>query len=295
MPKLSGCYTAIITPFMDGQLDTRAMAEHAEWMVDQGVSGLVVNGTTGEAATISDDEKLVALNCVLEAVGDRAQVIMGAGNNSTSESLNFIGRVNQIEGLTAVMSVVPYYIRPPQAGLVQHFKTIADASTHPVIVYNVPSRTVVGLTVESMVELAEHPNICGFKEASADLYQDGRLFAQLGDADVSVLSGDDPTALAMAAIGGRGVISVIGNVAPKLMSDLIALALGGDFEEARKLNHKVVRLQELLFSTTNPIPVKAACSHLGFGDGFVRLPLVPMEGAALEHLRSELDALGVGR
>lgn len=295
MSLLHGCYTAIITPFRDGQIDTRAMAEHAEWMIEQGVRGVVVNGTTGEAATISDDEKLIALQTVIEAVGDRAQIIMGAGNNSTSESLTFIGRVNQIAGITAIMSVVPYYVKPPQEGLIAHFTEIASVSTHPVVVYNVPSRTVAELKVESMVELARHPNIVGFKEASGDLYQDARLIDQLGERDVSLLSGDDPTALPFISIGGDGVISVISNIAPRLMSDLCAAAARGDVTTARALNGKVSRLQGLLFSTSSPIPVKAACAWLGFGDGFVRLPLVSMEGEARESLIASLTALGIAR
>lgn len=293
--ELRGCFTAITTPFRDGAIDEEAMAAHASWLIDEGVQGIVVCGTTGEAATMSEPERLRAIQLMREVVADRAWLVAGAGNNSTSESLAFIDMLHASgTQVDAVMSVVPYYNKPNQDGLLGHFTAICDRSRFPVVLYNVPSRTVVGMTVDTMARLAAHPNVCAIKEASADLHLDARLLGAL-PRPVQVLSGDDATALPLMAIGGSGVISVIANIAPALMRQLCDGALGGDLPAAQRANRVVAELQSVLFAVSNPIPVKAACAWLGFGNGDVRLPLARMARAEEESLFERLTALGVRR
>jgi len=282
--RLAGCYVAILTHFDGrGALDEDALARHASWLVDEGVSGIVVCGTTGESATMSDDEKLRAMNVVFDAVGSRTCVIGGAGNNSTSESTAFVRRVGEEARVHAIMSVVPYYNKPPQAGIIEHFRAISEVSRFPIVAYNVPGRTVVSMTVETMASVSRLPGVVAIKEASADLLADTYLIEQIGDR-VAILSGDDATALGFLAIGGAGVVSVVGNVAPRLMSSMCRAALSGDFAEARRLNHAVAHLHRLMFEYPSPAPAKAVSAALGFGLGAPRLPLV----AVPEPRRSSL-------
>ena len=293
--RLQGAFVAITTPFRAaGSLDEPALAAHARWLVERGVDGIVVCGTTGESATLENEEKRRACQVVLEAVGGEGKVIAGIGNNSTSETLAQLDLVRDLSGLAAIMCVVPYYNRPPQAGLAAHFSAIADASRHPLVVYNVPSRTVASLSVETMATLSAHPNVIAFKEATGDLYMNSRL-VQAVDPKVSLLSGDDPTALPFLAIGGHGVISVAGNIAPSVVSGMCRAFERGDLDEARRLHQVIVALQGLLFSTSSPIPVKAAAAHLGFGDGSLRLPLVALAPEERAALVASLEALGVRR
>jgi len=217
--KLRGCYVAIVTPFAAGGVDTASLGAHASWLVDNGVSGVVVCGTTGETATMHENEKVLAMNVVTEAVSGRAAVVGGAGNNSTSESVDFVQRVCRETRVDAIMSVVPYYVKPTQRGIVAHFSAIAAASSVPMIVYNVPGRTVVSMTSETILACLELPNVVAVKEASGDLMAAADLFAAVGERR-SLMSGDDASALAFMACGGHGVISVVGNVAPRLVSDL---------------------------------------------------------------------------
>ena len=291
----TGCFTAIVTPFRDGRIDEEAMARHANWLLDNGMQGIVVCGTTGESATMSDDEKLRAIALMREVVGSRATLIAGAGNNSTSESLAFIDRLHDSgTPVDAIMSVVPYYNKPNQDGLLGHFTAICDQSRFPVVLYNVPARTIVGMTVDTLATLAAHSNVCAIKEASANLHFDALLLDAL-PRPVSVLSGDDATAMPLMSIGGSGVISVIGNIAPRLMRDLCDATLAGDLERARSLNGRIATLQSLLFAVSNPIPVKAACAWLGFGNGDVRLPLARVSPHAEEALFEQLSGLGIAR
>lgn len=292
--KLSGCFSAIPTPFTEDGIDETTMARHAEWMVDHGVDGIVVVGTTGESATMSNDEKIRAMNIVTDAVGDRATVIGGAGNNCTSESLEFVDRVVHETRVSAIMSVVPYYTKPPQEGVIAHFLAIANQSSLPVIIYNVPGRVGVDMRPETMITLAQHENIVGIKEASGNIHVAGILTSELGDS-VSLLSGDDGTAMAFIALGGHGVISVASNVAPAEVSSLCDAALCGDRDGARRFNKTMVVLQELLFSMPSPIPTKVVLEHLGFGSAHVRLPLVPMPADVAQTLRDEFDRLETTR
>lgn len=293
--KLRGCFVAITTPFASENIDEASLAAHAVWLADNGVSGIVVCGTTGESATMADAEKIRAMQVVREAVGRRVLVIGGAGNNSTSESLAFVERVNREADVDLIMSVVPYYIKPPQEGIVAHFEAIANVSRFPVILYNVPGRTVVSMTNETMIAVCRHANVVAIKEASANLHQNTHLIAALRDTGISLLSGDDVTAMPFIALGGHGVISVVGNVAPRLLSDICALTAQARLEEAQPLNFRLAQLHDLMFSDASPMPAKAVVSWLGFGDGRPRLPLVPMKADRAAQLIEKCAALGVAR
>ena len=294
MNNLSGCFVAITTPLQDGNVDLDVLRAHATWMVDEGVAGIVVCGTTGESATLTDDEKIACMNAVADEVGTRVPIVAGAGNNCTHESLSFIERACAETRVHALMSVVPYYNKPPQAGILAHLRAVADASTLPIVAYNVPGRTVVGMSVDTMASIAEHPNVVCIKEASGDLIADALLFDRVRG-KVTMLSGDDGTAMPFIAAGGDGVISVIANVAPRLMADVCAAAVSGDRELASRLNARVAKLHNLLFSVASPIPTKIGVSMLGFGTDEVRLPLVPAELDVAERIRSALTSLEVAR
>lgn len=292
--NIEGCISAIPTQFTDNGIDEQAFADHATWMVDQGCSGILVCGTTGEVATMTTDEKLRAMQIIVEAVGDRALVMGGTGNNHTAASVELTKRACAETGIDAVLAIVPYYIKPPQEGIKQHMFAIADASTKPVMTYNVPGRTVVSMTEQTISDLYDHPNIVSCKEASGNIFFDGKLLGMLQDRG-TMLSGDDATAVAFCTLGGHGVVSVASNVAPKLLSQAIDAARNGDLATARAHNAKIVRLHELLFQCPSPIAVKVAMTHLGFGNPRVRLPLWAMDDAAANQLRSDLDALGIQR
>jgi 4-hydroxy-tetrahydrodipicolinate synthase len=293
--KLARCLVAITTPFTpDDRVDVPALQAHARWLVDAGVSGIVVAGTTGESATLRDPEKLEACNAVWDAVGDRATVIAGVGNNCTRESLEFLSEANSGVRAHAIMSVVPYYNKPNQRGMIAHFRAIADASRLPVVLYNVPGRTVVKMDVETMLELAEHPNVVGIKEASADLHVGAKLLANLPDR-VALLSGDDATAFPLMCMGAAGVISVVGNVAPRLMASVADAAADGTPGAAHSELGRLASLHDLMFRYASPLPAKALVSHLGFGASTVRLPL---DQLTEEEHSGVLDAgtrLGVAR
>lgn len=290
--RIEGCLSAIPTQFNDNGIDEQALAAHATWMIDQGCSGIVVCGTTGEAATMSNDEKIRAMNIVSEAVGARATVVGGAGNNSTSESLEFVDRVCKETNVDAIMSVVPYYTKPPQEGIRQHFEAIANASKRPVIIYNVPGRTVVSMTEDTILRLFDHSNIVACKEASGDIHFAGKLVRQL-DGRGTLLSGDDGTSAAFVALGGHGVISVASNVAPRVVSEVVHAARNGDLKTMQERNNILVQLQDLLFQQPSPIAVKVALAHRGYGNTRVRQPLCAMDEAAAQQLRADIDALGL--
>lgn len=289
---LTGCFVAITTPFTGGKVDEQALASHASWLVDQGVQGIVVCGTTGESATMSDDEKLRAMHTIVESVGARTKVVAGAGNNCTAESLAFLKLSNQVRGLDAIMSVVPYYNKPNQRGILAHFKAVCDASTHPVVLYNVPGRTVVGTTAETMVKALSHSNVIAAKEASGDLHLGSNILRELPEGR-TLLSGDDVTSMPFMACGGHGVVSVVANFAPKLVSELCASTMAGDLSRAQALHAQMVPLHELAFSDSNPLPTKAIVSQLGFGSSDVRLPLPNLLSGERDAILSAAANLGV--
>ena len=289
---LGGCYIAIPTPFREnGDIDFASLAKHADWTVSNGVDGIVVCGTTGEAATMSRDERLQAMRTVRDAVGTRATVVGGIGTNDTREAveqLRFFGKEAPVD---ALMVVVPFYNKPSQAGLVAHFTAAAEASPLPVIAYNVPGRTVVGLSLDSMLAISRLPNILGFKEASADLLIDSLLIA--GAPSRLLLSGDDATTLPFMACGGHGVISVVANMAPAWMSALCDAMAAGDLATARELQPKIATLHQLMFKQASPAPLKAALEWLGFESQHLRLPMMPLTAVEKRDLFAQLEALGV--
>lgn len=292
--KFQGCFVAITTPFdQRGAVDFAALQAHASWMVDEGVSGVVVCGTTGESATLNDDEKIDAMNAVWDAVGERALVVGGAGNNCTAESVAFVERANREARVHAVMSVVPYYNKPNQRGIIGHFDAVIESSENPVVLYNVPGRTVVGMTVETMAELAGRDGVVAIKEASADLHLDAKLLPELGE--VALLSGDDATTMPFIAQGGHGTVSVVGNVAPRLMSEMCAAAASGDLETARRHNQRVAHIHDLMFRYPNPLPAKAVVTALGFGSADVRLPLAALSPDELAGILTDAATLEVVR
>ena len=289
-----GCYIAIPTPFRDsGEIDHDTLARHADWTVANGVDGIVVCGTTGESATMSRDERLAAMRTVRAAVGSRARIVGGIGTNDTRDAVEQVRFLGTEAPVDALMVVVPFYNKPPQAGLVAHFTQAAEASPLPVIAYNVPGRTAVGLTLSSMLAIAALPNILGFKEASADLLTDSLLIAEAGHK--LLLSGDDATTLPFMALGGHGVISVVGNMAPAWMSALCDAMAAGDLAAAQALQPKIAALHQLMFKHASPAPLKAALEWLGFENQNLRLPMLPLSSAEKAELFTSLEALGVPR
>lgn len=270
-----GVFTALITPMdAEGRVDDDALAKLVEAQIAGGIHGLVPCGTTGEAATLSHAEHIHVVEVVNRVADGRVPVLAGAGSNSTREAIELARACKEL-GVTATMQVVPYYNKPPQSGMVRHFTAIADAVDLPMVVYNVPGRTVADIQAETLGELARHPNIVGVKEATADMYRAAQVREACGEA-FCLMSGDDFTMLPFFAVGGDGVISVVSNVAPKLIVDLYEAFAAGRLDAARTLHYQQLRLTRLLFATANPIPAKAALHQLGLSSLTLRSPLHDM-------------------
>ena len=269
-----GSFTALITPFDGGEVDYDAFGRLVEFQIASGTHGLVPVGTTGESPTLSHEEhRRVVETCVAAAKG-RLPVIAGAGSNSTKEAIGLARHAEQA-GASAVLVVTPYYNKPTQEGLYQHFKAINDSIGIPVIIYNIPSRSVVDMSVATMNRLFALPNIAGVKDATASPVRTSQQRLSLGER-FNQLSGEDATALAFMAHGGHGCISVTSNVAPRLCADFQNVCLAGDFRRALELHDKLMPLHEALFAETNPGPVKYAASRLGLCKPGTRLPLAPV-------------------
>ncbi|MCX2726449.1 4-hydroxy-tetrahydrodipicolinate synthase [Thermomicrobium sp. 4228-Ro] len=271
---LEGTFVALITPFTSEGIDERALARLVDWLIDQGVDGLVPCGTTGETPSLTEDEWRRVATLVIERAAGRVPVIVGTGTNSTTTSIARTRAAREL-GADAAMVVTPYYNKPQQEGLFRHVVAIADAVDLPLVLYNVPGRTGVNLAPETARRIVEQAPVIAIKESSGSLDQVSELVLALGDR-CAVLSGDDSLTLPIIAVGGRGVISVVANVAPRAMSDLVRAALRGDVERARALHHELFPLARALFLETNPVPVKAAAELLGLCNGSVRLPLAPL-------------------
>ncbi len=285
-----GTFTAIVTPFQsDGSPDETALRALVDRQVAGGVSGLVPCGTTGEGATMSNDEKIRVIDIVSDQSDGRARVLAGAGGNSTRD---VIALAKQIDALSVdgVIIVVPYYNKPTQEGLYQHFSAVADAVQTPVVMYNVPGRTSANMNAETALRLAEHANIAGTKEASGSLAQVMEIVTN-APADFAVLSGEDDLTLPIITLGGSGVVSVVSNEVPDIMSAMVRAALDGRVADARELHYKLLGLMQVNFIETNPIPVKAALAMMGLIEESYRLPLVPMADANRSRLRVELAKL----
>ena len=283
----SGAYTALVTPFRNGEVDVEALENLVEFQIGQGIHGLVPCGTTGETPSMSEAEDRLVIGTVVRVAGGRVPVIAGTGSNSTDMAIKYT-RMAEEEGADGSLQVSPYYNKPTQEGLYRHFAAIAESTSLPIILYNIPGRTSVNISAETTARLAEIPNIVGTKEAthSMDLASDIR---RLCGEDFDILSGDDSLTLPLMSLGGRGVISVAANVAPAVVSDMVNALLIGDFERGRELHYDLLPLCRALFIETNPIPVKTAASILGLCSDEMRLPMIPLAGGNLDTLRRVME------
>ncbi|MGH7101760.1 MAG: 4-hydroxy-tetrahydrodipicolinate synthase [Acetobacteraceae bacterium] len=287
-----GSLVALITPMrQDGVMDEKAYEEFVDWQIGEGTEGVVPMGTTGESPTLTHDEHKRAVDIAISVAKGRVPVIAGTGSNSTAEAID-LTRHAQEAGADAALIVTPYYNKPTQEGLYLHFKAIADAVDLPIIIYNIPSRSVVDMSVETMARLARHPNIVGVKDATANL---ARPLATRRACGVSFcqLSGEDHTAIAFLAAGGNGCISVTANVAPRLCSTMHAAWRDGRVHEAMGVQDRLLPLHDALFSETSPGPVKYAASLLGRSSQFCRLPLAPVADATRAKVRAAMTEIGL--
>ncbi len=286
-----GSITALVTPFKDGAVDEDGFRAHVDWQIAQGTHGIVPTGTTGESPTLTHAEhKRVVEICIAEARG-RVPVIAGAGSNNTHEAVD-LARHAETSGADAVLAVTPYYNKPSQEGLYQHFKAVNDAIGIPIVIYNIPPRSVVDMSNDTMARLYELKNIVGVKDATGNVARVSTQRQKLGP-DFIQLSGEDMTALAAMAAGSQGCISVTSNVAPKLCAQMQKACLGGDYATALKLQDRLVPLHTALFLEPNPTGPKYALSVLGRMSAEVRLPMVPVSSPTQEAIRSALDHAGL--
>lgn len=286
---IDGVLPAIITPFTkENRIDKEGLRQNIEFLIENGVSGIVPCGTTGEAATLSIEEHEKVIELAVEY--STVPVVAGTGSNNTTEALELTGFA-QDAGADAALLITPYYNKPNDRGMLAHFKTISDAVDIPIILYNVPSRTGINLKPELVAELAKESNIVGIKEASGNLDQITKILELTVDEDFVVLSGDDALTLPIMALGGAGVISVVANVAPELVVSMVDAFRSGDLEEARKLHLKLAPLVRAVFLETNPIPVKKAVELIGLPAGGLRLPLASLSEDNERKLRSALADL----
>ncbi|HEY7413210.1 MAG TPA: 4-hydroxy-tetrahydrodipicolinate synthase [Vicinamibacteria bacterium] len=290
--SFAGAGVALVTPFTrSGELDEQAFRRLVRRQVDEGIDVLVPCGTTGESATLSDAEQERVIALTLEEAGGRVPVLAGAGSNDTRHAVAKT-RAAAALGAQGILSVAPYYNKPTPEGFFRHFAAVAEASTVPVMFYNVPGRTGSNVDVKTMLRLAAHPNITAVKEASGNL---GQVMDLLRDRPegFEVLSGDDAFTLAFMALGAEGVISVAANQVPRPMHDLVAAAAAGDLAQARRIHNRLLRLMNLNFVESNPVPVKAALALMGLCEEVFRLPLCPPTEATREALRGALRELGL--
>lgn len=286
--KLKGTGVALVTPFKeDGKIDFDSFRKLINHVIDGRVEFLVPLGTTGESATLSKDEKKQVFDFVAEVNDGRVPLVAGIGGNNTAELRKSLHEFDA-SAYTAILSVSPYYNKPSQEGLFQHFKALACESALPLIVYNIPGRTGSNITAETTLRLAELPNIAGVKEASGNFEQFMEIIRHM-PADFCFLSGDDGVALPIVALGGHGVISVLGNAFPGEMSDMVRFCLRGDFAGARPLHYKLMELVPLLFAEGNPVGVKTFLKELGICGDTVRLPLVPAGARLKEQIRQAVN------
>lgn len=289
--EFRGSMPALVTPFADGGVDWTALESLVERQIAEGSHGLVPVGTTGESSTLSHEEHEQVVEAVVKISKGRAPVIAGAGSNNTIESIR-LAKFAENAGADAVLTVAPYYNRPSQEGMYAHFKAIHDAIGLPIILYNVPARTSSDLSVDTVARLAELPRIAGIKDASTDLARPSQTRLRVKE-DFVQLSGEDGTALAFNAAGGRGCISVTANVAPRLCSELQEATLAGNFEKGRQLQDRLMPLHDALFAEPSPAPVKAALALLGLCKNEVRSPIAPATANCEQQLRKALIHAGL--
>jgi len=289
---IKGSIVAIVTPMTaDGSLDYPALDALIDWHIAEGTDGIVIVGTTGESATVTVEEHCALIKACVDRVAGRIPVIAGSGGNSTAEAIN-LTRYAKEAGADATLQVVPYYNRPTQEGMYRHFKAIAEAVDLPVILYNVPGRTVADMSNETILRLAAIDNIIGVKDATGNIGR-GIDLLRLAPADFAVYSGDDPTAMALMLAGGKGNISVTANVAPRAMADMCAAAMNGEIAKAIEINNRIFPLHQKLFVEPNPVPVKWALAEMGRMPAGIRLPLVPLAEEFHATVRAALRDAGV--
>lgn len=284
----SGTFTALVTPFRNGEVDVEALESMVEFQIQHGVSGLVPCGTTGETPAMSEAEDRLVVETTVRIANGRVPVIAGTGSNSTDMAIKYT-RMAQEVGADGSLQVAPYYNKPTQEGLFRHFAAIAESTDLPLVLYNIPGRTGVTISAETMARLAEEiPNIVGVKDSTLSMNMIADVRAACGE-EFSILSGDDPMTLPVIALGGQGVISVASNVAPGAVSEMVSALLSGDYERGRDLHYELLPLFRALFVETNPIPVKTAASLLGLCSDEMRLPMVPLSGENLRALERVME------
>jgi 4-hydroxy-tetrahydrodipicolinate synthase len=292
MSKFQGAFVAIVTPFIDGQVDEQGLVDLIEFHIANGTHGIVPCGTTGESATMSHAEHHRVVELTVKTVNGRVPVMAGSGSNSTSEAIDLTSHAKQA-GADGVLMVTPYYNRPSQEGLYLHYRAVAEAVDIPIFLYNVPSRTSINMLPATVARCAEIDNIVGIKEATGSLNQVSELVHLCPD-DFTVLSGDDFTSMPTVLVGGKGVISVTSNVAPKDMAGLMEAALAGDVARANSLHYKLFPLMQAMFYDTNPVPAKKSLELMGkIKSGLPRLPLAPMNDANVAKLQGALREYGL--
>ncbi|MDI9614210.1 4-hydroxy-tetrahydrodipicolinate synthase [Methanothermobacter sp.] len=294
--NIEGTVVAMVTPFTeDDRVDEAGLRENINYLIENGVDGLLVAGTTGESATITHEEQRRMIDILVDEVNGRVKTIAGAGSNSSREALGLV-RYAGDAGADAALVITPYYNKPQAHGLIEHYRMLEEASEIPLIIYNVPSRTGTDIDVDTVSELAKLDGITGIKEASPDLDKISMLKSRLmdqGTDDFIILSGNDNLTLPMISMGAEGVISVVANVDPARMSRLVNEALSGDFESAMKTHYELYSLMKVLFIESNPVPVKEALNMMGRPAGHVRMPLAPLQDSSREKLRLVLEELAL--
>jgi 4-hydroxy-tetrahydrodipicolinate synthase len=289
---LQGCFVAIVTPFsQDGAIDETGLRRNIEFLIQHGVTGIVPCGTTGESATLSWDEHNRVVDIALDQVKGRVQVIAGAGSNNTRESIEAAQHAQE-KGAQAILCITPYYNKPTQEGLYQHYKMIASKVSIPIVLYNVPGRTGVNMLPKTVERLCEFKSIVAIKEASGNLVQISDIHRRCGDR-LTILSGDDALTLPILSCGGKGVISVVANIWPQKVVAMIDAFMGGDMVQAQLLHEQLLQVSNAMFIETSPGPVKTAMNYLGFAAGPLRLPLVDMEKDNVTKLLAVLREAGI--
>ena len=292
MTTYRGAFTAIVTPFIDGQVDEQGFVDLIEFQIEQGIHGIVPCGTTGESATLGFDEHKRVVELAVKTVNGRVPVIAGTGANNTLEAIEFTESAKE-SGADAVLSVAPYYNKPNQQGIYEHFKAIADAVDIPMFLYNVPGRTVVHILPDTVARLAEIDSIIGIKEACGSLEQVSDVIRKCPD-DFIILSGDDFTSMPTILVGGHGVISVVSNINPKGMADLMMAALEGDIKTAQEIHYRLFPLMKLMFKNPSPAPAKMGLELMGkIKDGSPRLPITRTDEETTQLLKETMTKLGM--
>lgn len=289
--KLQGSMVAIVTPLADGRPDLRRLADLVEWQIAEGTDGIIPCGTTGEGATLTADERREVVKTVVEAARGRVAIVAGAGSNATHEAIAGVQAAKELKA-DAALVVTPYYNKPTQEGLYRHYLAIWEATRFPVVVYNVPGRTSGDILPDTVARLVKAKAIVGIKEATANMDRQVQLVEKVGQA-IAYLSGDDFTVLPYIACGGHGVISVVANIAPRAMKELVVAARAGDHARALGLQVKMAELNRAMFVETNPGPVKAAVALLGKASGELRLPLAPVSDQNLAKIKEAMVRFGL--